>query len=170
MTERNMTEVEKYIKALRKIQKPTSLLLNDLVTWQATAVNLITRIYGSGSNQEKQINNILPFYETEKQANELITSFITDLKDHGLPEKRTVKKDSGINISLNQNVNISLIWGSIKDELTEKQIKEVEEIINGTDNPKTKKEKIFEKMKNFGVDVLSNIMAGILTNPSIYSA
>ena len=36
-------------------------------------------------------------------------------------------------------------------------------------NPEEKKSTLLEKIKEFGKDVLSNIMANIITNPDFYS-
>lgn len=108
----------------------------------------------------------------EKQANEIITSFITDIEIFGLSESKKIEKNGGINISVNQSqnqtVNVNIIWASVKDELSGKQLKEVEGIINSDDNHETKKQKIFDKLKSFGTDVASNIIAGLLTNPAMY--
>lgn len=108
----------------------------------------------------------------EKQTNEIITSFINELETFGLPEPKKIEPNGGINISLNQSqnqtVNVNIFWDSLKDELTGKQLKEVEEIINCDDKPESKKKKIFDKLKSFGTDVASNIIAGLLTNPAIY--
>ncbi len=76
-----------------------------------------------------------------------------------------------INITQNQETKISLnlIIDSIQDELTGKQLKELQKIIESKDvDVNEKKTKIVDKLKKFGTDVASNILAGILTNPNIY--
>jgi len=187
--------IDKYIQALRTVENPIINSGYDLQTWQTKTVNIISRIYGAESKQEEQLKEIkfkgYPRYgivnrnspsnmsgggnngkHCEKQANEIINSFISDLETFGLPEPIPQEKNSGINISVNQSqnqtVNVNVIWEAIKEELTGKQLKEVEEIINDSDEPDSKKRRIFDKLKSFGTDVASNIIAGLLTNPAIY--
>jgi hypothetical protein len=187
---------EKYIEALKSVQNPTITSNYDLQTWKAKAINIVSRIYGDESKQESQINEIkyqsYPSFGTiggrgrpstrsgggnnskhcEKQANEIITSFIYDLETFDIPEPKSKQNNGGINISLHQNqnqtVNVNVIWESIRDELKGSQLKEIEEIINDDDEPQSKKKRIFDKVKSFGTDVATNIIAGILTNPAIY--
>jgi hypothetical protein len=187
---------EKYIEALKSVQIPTITSNYDLQTWKAKAINIISRIYGDESKQENQINEIkyqsYPSFGTiggrnspstssgggnnskhcEKQAQEIIGSFIYDLETFDIPEPKQTEKNGGINISLHQNqnqtVNVNVIWESIRDELKGSQLKEIEEIINDDDEPQSKKKRIFDKVKSFGTDVATNIIAGILTNPAIY--
>ena len=77
-----------------------------------------------------------------------------------------------INITQNTNqstkINLSLIIETIQDELNGKQLKELQEIIQSEENSENKKNKIVDKLKKFGTDVATNIVAGILTNPNIY--
>lgn len=189
---------EKYIEALQIVKNPIINSGYDLQSWQAKAVNVVIRIYGENSRQEEQIKEIkfrsYPVYgkprsinspstrsgggnnskHCEKQANELIKSFIADLDTFGVPEPTKYRNNNGVNISVNQSqsqnqtVNVNIIWESIKNELSREQLKEVEEIIDDDDETGSKKKRIFEKLKSFGTDVASNIIAGILTNPTIY--
>lgn len=91
------------------------------------------------------------------------------------------KKDNGFTINVNQNqsqvqnqeqnIAINIFVESIKDELTGKQQKEIKEIIEAhKDKPEEAKPKIIEKIKSFGENVLSNILANIITNPHIFSS
>lgn len=58
---------------------------------------------------------------------------------------------------------------AIKDDLTGRQIKELKEVVIKTDNDLEKaRPRIVEKLKSFGADVASNIVANILTNPTIW--
>jgi hypothetical protein len=180
---------DKFIKALEEISNPSITNKYELGSWQAKAVNIITRIYGNDSKQECQINKIeykkypsVHFAgvssgggnnstECSQQAKELIKSIIDDLKTFGIPEVNKSENESGINISVNQmqnqSVNISIVWETIEDELTGKQIKELKKILKGKDKPEDKKKKIFEKLTEFGTSVASNVLSTILTNPGI---
>lgn len=111
--------------------------------------------------------------ECQTLAQEIIKGFISYISTFGIPDKKE-NNNSGINISLNQSqnqtVSVKILWDSIKDELTGKQAKEIEEIINSSDQPENKKKNIIDKVKSFGLDIASNIIASVLTNPSIYGA
>lgn len=184
--------IEKYIKALHKISNPEISNGEELKAWQGKAINVIIRVYGENSIQEEQIKNI--YFETydkfiqkgqtilgggnnseacKKQASEVIKGFIDDLTSFGMPAERKHEISNGINISISQNQNqtikLKLIYDSIKDELTGKQLKEIDDVLKETGTSETKKTKLITKLKSFGADVASNIIANILTNPNLFS-
>jgi len=168
-----------------------------LQSWKSKAINLVTRIYGANSKQEEQINLIrfkaYPIFGTAStfargqskvsgggnnsehcitQAIELIEGFITDIKDFGIPEKKITETNEGINITVNQSqtqsINLNIIIEAMQNELNGKQLNEVQKIIEQDLDQDSKKNKLFEKLKSFGSDVATNIIASILTNPAIY--
>ena len=183
--------IEKFIEAFKVVSNPKISNGEELKAWQGKAINTIVRVYGNDSIQEQQIKNV--FFETyttyytarqnfgggnnselcQKQASEIINGFITDLSTFGLPQERIMEKSNGIHISVNQNqhqtIKLKIIFDSIKDELNGKQVKEVEEILNEALPSESKKVKLIEKLKSFGSDIVTNIVANILTNPAIYS-
>lgn len=67
-----------------------------------------------------------------------------------------------------QSVAIDIFLESIKDELTGKQVKELKQIAHEEPDPEKAKIKILDKVKSFGMDVLSNIVANVITNPSVW--
>ena len=72
--------------------------------------------------------------------------------------------------SQEQALAIHLFIEAIKDDLTGRQIKELKEIVAEADNDLQKaRPNIFAKLKEFGVDVISNVVANILTNPVIWN-
>ncbi len=158
---------------------------------------MITRIYGAESKQEDQIKSIKytstgaysisgpggdytsggsnNISSCKKQSNHLIDGIITDLQTYGLPTIEAIKKDDGaINIAINQTqsvkqeINLNIILKVLQDEITGKQLKEIQLILESDDEINKKKRKLVEKLKSFGSDVVTNIIAAILTNPSIY--
>jgi len=65
---------------------------------------------------------------------------------------------------------LNIFIDAIRDEITGKELKELKEIMkNYEKNPEETKSTLLEKIKGFGKDVLSNIMANIITNPDFYS-
>ncbi len=72
--------------------------------------------------------------------------------------------------SQEQSLAIEIFIEAIKDDLTGKQIKELKAVVAEADNDLEKaRPSIIEKLKSFGSDVASNIVANILTNPAIWS-
>jgi len=73
--------------------------------------------------------------------------------------------------SQNQAVNIDLFTKAIEDVLTVSQIKELKKAVEeeGGDIAKAKP-KLIEKLKSFGENLSSNIVANIITNPSIWTS
>lgn len=57
---------------------------------------------------------------------------------------------------------------ALEDELTVSQLKDVKEIMKTNEPKEEKKKKVIDKIKSFGGDVASNILANILTNPNIW--
>ena len=55
---------------------------------------------------------------------------------------------------------------AISDELTGKQVKELKAALS--EEKGGKKGPLMEKVKSFGLDTLSNIVANIVTNPAIW--
>lgn len=155
-----------------------------MTTWKSKATNIIVRIYGSDSLPEKQVDELK--YQSnfnagsnvdkrKAQAIELIDSLIKEIQRFGVPETK-VPQESGLNITINQNqsqkikINLSLIIESVQKELTGNQLKELQEVLEDKEIVvEEKKTRIVDKLKKFGGDVGSNIIANILTNPNLYT-
>lgn len=77
--------------------------------------------------------------------------------------------DKSINVHVSQNQSqrqsqsLDFFMDLIKDELTGKQYKEIKEIIETEPNPALAKAKLVDKIKSFGIDVVSNIISNIIT-------
>lgn len=88
------------------------------------------------------------------------------------PKTEDKNNPSGTNIIINntQKVVLNLFTEAIKDEITGKDYKELKEILKHYEKePDKTKMKLVQKLKGFGSDVLTNIVANILTNPNLYS-
>lgn len=98
--------------------------------------------------------------------------------------KSSIKQDhkqSPINVTTNinnsnsqtqnqqQSLAVELFLEAIKDDLTGRQIKELKEVVaDAGDNVEKARPGIVEKLKSFGTDVASNIVANLLINPAIW--
>lgn len=75
------------------------------------------------------------------------------------------------NQSQEQRFAVELFIDAIKDDLTGRQIKELKQVVVDADNDLQKaRPGLIEKLKSFGKDVASNIVANIVTNPLIWNS
>ena len=84
--------------------------------------------------------------------------------------KNTINNSNSQSQSQEQSLAINLFLEAIKDDLTGRQVKELKEVIKESGDDKEKaRNGIIEKLKSFGSDVASNIVANIITNPMIWT-
>ena len=143
--------------------------------WVQSIKRLIDTMFPSSKERLKPYeNNISPENHME------ILGILQGIKEFPYEPKNEVKEKSldGITINNTQNntqnnaqqVILNVFIEAIKDEITGKELKELKEIMkNYEKNPEETKSTLLEKIKGFGKDVLSNIMANIITNPDFYS-
>lgn len=119
--------------------------------------------------------------EQQRRLGAIIEAFsiipASELQKRTKPSKKEVGK--GVNITINntnsqsqsqeQSLAVELFIEAIKDDLTGRQIKELKSVVAEADNDLQKaRSGILAKLKEFGADVASNIVANILTNPMIW--
>ncbi len=126
-----------------------------------------------GPEQQKRLLAIL-------EAFAVLPTVIPDKRTTQVTEKKGKGRDAinvvtTINSTNNQTQNqeqslaVEIFIEAIKDDLTGKQIKELKATVAEADNDLEKaRSEIIEKLKSFGVDVASNIVANLLTNPAIW--
>lgn len=124
-------------------------------------------------NQQKQLLAILEAFAALPTAIPR-TKPSTKKQDH---ERGPILVTTNINNSNSQTQHqqqsfaVELFLEAIKDDLTGRQIKELKAVVTEEDNDLQKaRPKIIEKLKSFGKDVASNIVANLLTNPTIWSS
>lgn len=181
--------IENNIELLKnQISKLDSERLN-FNAWKSSTIVLVERIFGENNQKIEQINNIKytsggiaivgasHFWNNiescRESGREILEICIIELENFGLPEKND-EKNEGININLtqhqNQTVNLNIILSSIENELTVKQFKEIKAILKSVDDDGEKKGNLINKLREFGTDIVSKILANILTNPQIFNA
>lgn len=127
-----------------------------------------------GPEQQKRLLAIL-------EAFAALPTVIPDNRKKQATEKKGTEKDA-INVittinnsnsqsqSQEQSLAVKLFIEAIKDDLTGRQIKELQSVVAEADNDLQKaRPGILSKLKEFGADVASNIVANLLTNPTIWS-
>ena len=126
-----------------------------------------------GPEQQKRLLAIL-------EAFAALPTVIPDNRTTQISEKRgkgedainfitTINNSNSQSQSQEQSMAVELFIEAIKDDLTGRQIKELKSVVAEADNDLHKaRPSIIAKLKEFGADVASNIVANILTNPMIW--
>ena len=100
------------------------------------------------------------------------TTQVTDKKSKGkdaINVVTTINNSNSQSQSQEQSLAVELFIEAIKDDLTGRQIKELKSVVAEADNDLQKaRSGILAKLKEFGADVASNIVANLLTNPMIW--
>ena len=106
--------------------------------------------------------NIIPDTRiTEKKGKERNPINVTTTINNSNQQSQSQKQE--------QNLAVELFIEAIKDDLTGRQIKELKQVVADADNDLQKaRPGLIAKLKSFGSDVASNILANILTNPTIW--
>lgn len=181
-------------KAIEAIQYKIELLsktekTEDFNLWQKSTVLTLVNIYNESDKRILSFENIRSynhygisgidrFPNAKVEAKKILTSIIKDIQDFGIIKSSLESKVGGVNVNVNQfntqnqstnvNIDLKIILDVIKDELRGSEIVELKEILESKEEPKEKKKKFVDKIKSFGVDVSSNILANLLTNPMVF--
>ena len=155
---------------LDRFYKPESAYQNDL-KYIRQSLGMI--MYGDRDDQPYGPN----LTKIKQLFHQLIDSIITEANHLGLPSKldKTMNKSINIHNSLSQNqqqsqtVNNTILLDAFKESLTGKQFREIEEIVKTEKDPEKAKPKILQKLLSFGENVASDILANLITNPTIWS-
>ena len=126
-----------------------------------------------GPEQQKRLLAIL-------EAFAVLPTVIPDNRTKQATEKKGTEKDA-INVvttinnsnsqsqSQEQSLAVELFIEAVKDDLNGRQIKELKAVVAEADNDLQKaRPGVLAKLKEFGSDVASNIVANLLTNPMIW--
>jgi hypothetical protein len=187
---------EKYIQLLkRQLLEVDEIGTNQLTNsersfgvdgWKSSTISILERIFGPESRKIKEIEKIklnktaymsgpTKFHiETVKEtAKSIMEACISELETLGTPDQVYDGAKQGINLTVlqsqenNQSIKLDIIVNELRKELTGAQLDEIQEILDSDEKGDEKKKKTIEKLKEFGINTLSNIISGILTNPSI---
>ncbi|MBR3938744.1 MAG: peptide chain release factor 1 [Bacteroidales bacterium] len=160
----NMAEYTKWLELTKRyIAQKYS---NDI---SVSAFESICKIGISPSQQEKLLAVL--------EALQILPDIISDNSQYidKSNDKEPINIVTNINNTNNQSQSqeqslaVELFLDAIKNDLTGRQIKELKEVVAEADNDFQKaRPSIVAKLKEFGADVASNIIANILTNPIIW--
>lgn len=160
----------------------------DYQKWLAKTKRFIAINYPSDKyvNEFEVISNGNKSPEQQKKLLAILEAFavlptvISDNSISQVSEKKGKGKDA-INVvttinnsntqsqSQGQSLAVELFLDAIRDDLTGRQIKELKAVVVEADNDLQKaRPGILSKLKEFGSDVASNIVANLLINPMIW--
>lgn len=146
---------------IRSVYKSTKI--EEYQDWQSTAKRFLNSYY---QNELVDFNNAAKSISPDNHQK--IMSMLRAIKK--FPNEHTSldkSKSSSTNITINntQRITVSLVLDSIKSEISKEEYNALQEILkNYQDGSETKERNLMDKLKSFGSDVLSNIVANMLTN------
>lgn len=178
---------EKAIEAIQELQNELRQIntTGDFNSWLSVARETLTYCILNSDNpmpMSTAINwsgNVLNS-ETKSKAQKILAGHISNLERFGYRDKEVVEAASPVSVAVNQHNNqnqstvinnhLTIIFDAISDELNGKQLKELKAILEADIEPDEKKKTFMDKLKGFGENVASNILANIVCNPDIYSS
>ena len=95
-----------------------------------------------------------------------------------IPAGKITRKETNITINntntqtqqQSQQQSIEILVKALEDQLSISQLKELRQVVDEEKGDLEKaKPKLIDKIKSFGENVASNILANIITNPAIWS-
>jgi len=129
---------------------------------------------------EELIENDSQDEDTENHIFDLLSIAIenmeNELKVFGLPGKQDPKIGHSVTINnqhhihQSQTVTVELLKEALRYSLTGQQLKEVEDIVKNEKDPARAKSKVVDKLASFGSNVLSNVLASVITNPHLITS
>lgn len=149
----------------------TASNLEKYENWQSSVLRFVKTYHPSDLEEVKVVSKKLSPENHRKILG--ILKAIKLLPNEPIKSEENKSSTNNINITNNQTVSqqltVNIFLDAIKDEITGKDFKVLKEIMKDYEKePEETKNKVIEKIKGFGGDVLSNIVANILTNPTIY--
>jgi hypothetical protein len=188
-------EKDKIIQTLKDIKSTVDTIDRDTLYNKTTAISsILERFYGQDSAYQSDYKYIRQrlgilvggkadttsfgpdLKKIKSLTHGLLDNLILEASELGLPTK-AVAKESGVIVNTNvnqsqkqsQSIDINIILHSLKSHLTGQQYSEVFEIAQNEPDPSKAKATILEKLKSFGGDVCSNIVANLLTSPEVWT-
>jgi hypothetical protein len=156
---------------IRTFSVYTASNLEKYENWQSSVLRFVKTYHPSDLEEVKEVSKKLSPENHRKILG--ILKAIKLLPNEPVKSNENKSPTNNISITNNQTVSqeltVNIFLDAIKDEITGKDFKALKEIMQDYDTkPEETKTKVMEKIKGFGGDVLSNIVANILTNPTIY--
>ncbi|WP_347394725.1 peptide chain release factor 1, partial [Parabacteroides leei] len=176
--------LEDLIEEGNKIRKGISYILKSISEyeiWKNKTIRFLSFKFTGDrciNDFEKAAEDFTKSYNSPSLFDKLLGILESCLVIPELPkvQNENNKTDNSIHVNVNQSqeqsqeqsLAIDIFIEAIKDELTGKQQKEIKAIIENESDPVQAKNRLIDKIKSFGSDVASNVIANIITNPAIW--
>lgn len=185
--------IQRHKERLASLQKRGDMItyyeypnMEEYYSWLATAKRYISINYPNDKDiaEFERVTNLNIYPDQQKRLLAILEAFAvlpTIIPDNKIEKEKNEKEKDAINVTTTinntnsqsqnqeQSLAIDLFIDAIKDDLTGRQIKELKTVVADADNDLQKaRPGIIAKLKEFGTDVASNIVANILTNPMIW--
>ncbi len=188
---------EDVISTLNKCKASIILSQQSIASSIDAAMSIINRIYGNDNPHYNKLNdiksrnvmvklmpglNITPFGDSlqslKKELEDTLDNLLVEISSLGLPENQKERNSNQIIVNTNlaqtqhqtQSIEVNIFLNTLKESLTDRQYNEIVEIAKKEPNAVKARGEIIEKIKSFGSDVLSNILANTITNPGIWTS
>lgn len=160
---------------LKELDKVNNM--NQLRKWHLALVTFVSSFLDTES---KQYNSILKnsiysgrfifsdeFDEEKNNASIILQSLIDSIGINGLPQNNTIQSDKSINFNnnttFNQNQTVQIeIMQTIKEELGNAKMRELEELVKKEPNKDSKLKKLALVLKDFGIETVSSTLAKVI--------
>ena len=142
------------------------------------------RTYFENDEDVEVFNSVSKGFMTPKQQQKLLSILETFLEYPNIIENKVVEMEKqtseGNKIIINntntqsqqqsQQQSIEILIKALEDQLSVSQLKEIKQVVEEAKGDLEKaKPKLIDKIKSFGENVASNILANIIANPAIWS-
>jgi hypothetical protein len=141
----------------------------DLDAWKKATIIILARIFGENNLKIRQIESIEYDYSSwslrdttgfntyldscKKLGREILQASIDELESLGLPKSEETTNEFFL-----------IITGALQDEMKGSQVKEINQVLASGESPEIKREKILEKLKEYGSEISQDILSNILTS------
>jgi len=141
----------------------------DLDAWKKATIIILARIFGENNLKIRQIESIEYDYSSwslrdttgfntyldscKKLGREILQASIDELESLGLPKSEVTTDEFFL-----------IITGALQDEMKGSQVKEINQVLASGESPEIKREKILEKLKEYGSEISQDILSNILTS------
>ncbi len=191
MNEKYILLLQKQLAEIGKIGENQSTVNENsfgVEAWKGATISILETIFGQKSKKIEEIEKIKLeslfsyngrqkyYIETVKErGTAILEACILELEILGNPSQIYTGEKDSLNLTLSQSqhntqtINLNLIIEELRKELTGNQLEEIQEILDSEVPNEEKNKSVVSKLKDFGINTLSNIVAGIITNPAIYS-
>jgi len=141
----------------------------DLDAWKKATIIILARIFGENNLKIRQIESVEYDYSSwslrdttgfntyldscKKLGREILQASIDELESLGLPKSEETTNEFFL-----------IITGALQDEMKGSQVKEINQVLASGESPEIKREKILEKLKEYGSEISQDILSNILTS------